>query len=100
MKLAILVVFSLLLSVVPVRAQFSAQRDAMYIATLKAVTDYKINDEENIRDIEALRENRRFNKELSVMLSKLSNNRNKNSVNNRVYRILLKAGKEIYNELN
>lgn len=81
-------------------AQYSAQKEAMYIATLKAVVDYKINDEENLRDIEALRENERFKKDLMKMLAKLSNNRTKDSTNNRVYRIILKAGKDIYNELN
>ena len=81
-------------------AQYSAQKDAMYMATIKAVADYKINDEENIKDIESLRENKRFNKDLQKMMEKLSNRRTKNSTNNRVYKILLQAGKEIYNELN
>ena len=81
-------------------AQYSAQKEAAYIATLKAVTDYKINDEENIRNIERLRENQKFNNELQEMLAKLSNRRTKDSTNTRVYRILLQAGKEIYNELH
>jgi hypothetical protein len=81
-------------------AQYSAQREAMYMATLKAVADYKINDEENLRNVESLRENQRFNRDLTKMLSKLSNRRTKDSVNERVYKILLQAGKEIYNELN
>ena len=81
-------------------AQYSAQKDAMYIATLKAVVNYKIDDEENYRDMEALRQNRRFNEKLSKMMSKLSNQRTKNSTNSRVYRILLQAGKDIYNELD
>ena len=81
-------------------AQYSAQKEAMYIATLKAVVDYKINDEENLKDIQSLRENERFKRDLMSMMAKLSNNRTKNSTNNRVYRILLQAGKDIYNELN
>jgi hypothetical protein len=81
-------------------AQYSAQREAMYMATLKAVADYKINDEENLRNVESLRENQRFNRELTKMLSKLSNRRTKDSVNEKVYKILLQAGKEIYNELD
>lgn len=82
------------------QAQYSAQKDAAYMATLKVVADYKINDEENIKDIESLRENERFNRELQTMMSKLSNRRTKDSTNARVYRILLKAGKDIYNELH
>lgn len=82
------------------QAQYSAQKDAMYIATLKAVVNYKIDDEENYNNMESLRENQRFNEKLSKMMSKLSNRRTKNSTNTRVYRILLQAGKEIYNELD
>lgn len=95
-----LTVWILLLSVSAAHAQFSAQAEAKYMATLKAVVDYKINDEENYNDIESLRQNKRFNQELSKMISKLSNRRTKNSTNSRVYKILLKAGKDIYNELN
>lgn len=80
-------------------AQYSAQKDAMYIATLKAVTDYKINDEENIKDIEALRENQRFLQDLRKMMKKLSNQRGKDALNARIYKILQNAGKEIYDEL-
>ena len=72
----------------------------MYMATLKAVTDYKMGDEENLRDLDQLRESERFNRDLYKMIEKLSNRRTKNSTNIRVYNILLKAGKELYNELN
>ena len=80
-------------------AQYTAQNDAMYIATLKAVVDYKIEDDENIKDVESLRNNKRFLIDLRRMLDKLSNRRTKNSTNTRVYKILIKAGKDIYNEL-
>lgn len=80
-------------------AQYTSQKDAMYLATIKAVADYKIDDKENIKNIEALRSNKRFLQELRSMISKLSNNKNKNSTNNKVYKILINAGKEIYNEL-
>lgn len=40
----------LLAGVQEASAQFSAQKDAQYIATLKAVVNYKINDEENLKD--------------------------------------------------
>ena len=81
-------------------AQYSAQKEAMYMATLKAVTDYKMGDEENLKDLDQLRESQRFNRDLQKMINKLSNRRTKNSTNTRVYNILLKAGKELYNELN
>ena len=48
-----------------------AQRDAMYLATLKAVLDYKMNDEENIKQLEKLRENKKFNRDLQKKLAKL-----------------------------
>ena len=99
-KIFYLVILGLFLSAKSAAAQYSAQNEAKYIATLKAVVDYKINDEENYADIESLRENRRFNQDLTKMLAKLSNRRTKNSTNSRVYKILLKAGKDVYNELN
>ncbi len=100
MKIFYLVILGLFLSAKSAAAQYSAQNKAKYMATLKAVVDYKINDEENYADIESLRENRRFNQDLTKMLAKLSNRRTKNSTNSRVYKILLKAGKDVYNELN
>ena len=99
MKFFGIMAMMLLLCVTAANAQYAAQNDAMYMATLKAVADYKIEDEENIKDIESLRANQRFLTELRKMLGKLSNRRTKNSVNTRVYNILLKAGKDIYNEL-
>ena len=100
MKALCFVLFCLIIPCFSVNAQFASQRDAMYLATIKAVADYKINDEENIKDIEILRQSQKFHDELTKMLSKLSNNRTKNSTNNRGYKILIKAGKDIYNELN
>ncbi|MBE6458927.1 MAG: hypothetical protein IJW72_06700 [Alphaproteobacteria bacterium] len=80
-------------------AQYAAQNDAKYIATLKAVVNYKIEDEENLSAVEHLREDQRFNRQLLRMLDKLQNTRTKNSTNKRIYDILLRAGKEVYNEL-
>lgn len=81
-------------------AQFSAQKDAAYLATLKAVTDFKINDDEVLKDIEKLRQNEKFNQDLQKMLYKLTNSRTKTGKNRRVYQILQRAGKEIYDELS
>lgn len=80
-------------------AQFASQKDATYIATLKVVTDYKIDDEENLREMEQLRNDEKFNKKLEKMLNKLHNNRTKTGKNKQVYNVLLKAGREIYDIL-
>ena len=100
MKMADMVVLGVLLVVPPAHAQYAAQKDAAYIATLKAVVNYKIDDEENLAKIEKLRENERFNRDLVKMLDKLSNKKTTNAVNSRAYKILIQAGKDIYNELN
>lgn len=92
MKLAfVLALFSFFMAV-PASAQFAATQDAQYIATLRAVLNYKIDDEENIRNIEKLREDKWFNQKLTRMLDKLQNTRSKNATNRRVYDILIKAG--------
>lgn len=100
MRLLILSFILAFLNSATVYAQYTSQREAMYIATLKAVVNYKIDDEENISDIEKLRQNERFNRHLQEMLDKLQNTRNKNSTNKKVYNILLQAGKDIYNLLD
>ncbi len=100
MKIKLSVLLMAMLLTFEADAQYAAQEDAMYLATLKAVVNYKIDDEENLKNVEALRTNQRFLQDLSKMMAKLSNRRTKNSVNSRVYKILLKAGKDIYKELN
>lgn len=100
MKIFYFVLFYLLLYSSIANAQFAAQKDASYLATLKAVLDFKMSDEENIKDLNLLRENVNFNRKLARMMTKLSNNRSKDSTNTKIYKILKKAGKDIYNELN
>ena len=100
MRLFCLILLSLLLNTNNVNAQFTAQKDASYIATLKAVLDFKMSDEENLKELDSLRENANFNKKLARMMKKLSNKRSKDSTNTKIYKILIKAGKDIYNELN
>ncbi len=80
-------------------AQLASQKDARNMAVLKAVVNYKINDEENMRDIEKLREDVQFNQRLLRMLDKLSNERTKDARNKRVLEILEKAGDDLYREL-
>ena len=74
---------------------FAAKEDAENLAVLKAVVNYKIDDDEHIKDIESLRQDERFNRRLRKMLDKLSNSRTKNSTNKKVLDILEKAGKDI-----
>lgn len=83
----------------PSSAQMSASKNAQYLATIKAVADYKINDEEELRNVERLRQNERFNRQLQDMMSRLQNTRTKNSKNQRILKILEDAGKEIYDIL-
>lgn len=82
-----------------VSAQMSASQDAQYLATIKAVANYKIDDEEEIRNVERLRANEAFNRQLQKMMEKLQNTRTKNSKNQQVLQILKRAGKEIYDIL-
>lgn len=93
----ILILFGMMCK--PVGAQYTSQNDAAYLATIKAVADYKIDDEEDVKNVEKLRQDERFNRKLAKMLAKLNNSRNKDAKNRRVYNILKRAGKEIYDEL-
>ncbi len=88
------------LTVSDVNAQYSASKDAQYLAVVKAVANYKINDEENLRQVEKLRENEAFNRKLQKMLEKLSNSRTKDTTNRKVLQILERAGKDIYDLLD
>lgn len=83
-----------------VNAQYSASKDAQYLAVIKAVANYKINDAENLRQVEKLRENENFNRKLQKMLEKLSNSRTKDTTNRKVLQVLERAGKEIYDLLD
>lgn len=78
---------------------FSAQQDAVHLAVIKAVANYKIDDEETVKDVNNLRQNQRFNLQLQKMLNKLSNSRTKDSKNRQVLKILDRAGKDIYDIL-
>lgn len=92
----LLVALMVLSFVCRAEAQYSSQKDAKYVATLKAVVNYKIDDKEHVRDIESLRQNRQFNEKLQKMLDKLSNERTKDAKNRQVLKILEKAGEDIY----
>lgn len=97
--LGVLSFLSLLLCSYAAQAQYSSSKNAQYLATIKAVANYKINDEEEYRNVEKLRQDARFNEKLQSMLNKLQNSRNKNSDNKKILKILEDAGKEIYDIL-
>lgn len=98
--LRVFIVLLALLCAYPAQAQYSASKKAQYVATLKAVTNYKIEDEEIIRDIEKLRENRSFTEDLQRKLDKLSNRRTKDGTNRKILKILENAGEQIYKLLD
>lgn len=100
MKILPLVMAVTVLAASDVNAQYSASKDAQYLAVVKAVANYKINDEENLRQVEKLRENEAFNRKLQKMLEKLSNSRTKDTTNRKVLQILERAGKDIYDLLD
>ncbi len=90
---------ALIILAAPAAAQYSSQRDARNMAVLKAVVNVKIDDEENLKDMEKLRANQAFNRDLQRMLDKLDNSRTKNSKNKQVLDVLERAGNDIYNLL-
>lgn len=96
----VFIILAVVFCISPAQAQFSASKNAQYIATLKAVVNYKIEDKEIIKDIEKLRENRMFMERLQKKLEKLSNQRTKDSTNRKVLKILEKAGEDIYKLLD
>ncbi len=100
MKILPIVMLATLLATGDVNAQFAASKDAQYLAVMKAVANYKIDDEETLRQMEELRSNEKFNNKLQKMLDKLSNARTKDTTNRRVLQILERSGKEIYDLLD
>lgn len=96
MRNNILYLFLFCLFFLPNTAQaLAAKEDAENLAILMAVMNYKIDDNEYLKDMESLRQDERFNRRLRKMLDKLSNNRTKNSTNKKVLDILEKAGKDL-----
>lgn len=91
----ILAVLSVLCFAMPVHAQYSASKNAQYVATLKAVVNYKIDDEEIVRDVDRLRGNQTFVMKLQKKLEKLDNRRTKDNKNRKILKILEKAGEDI-----
>ena len=98
-KVLILSLFLLVLPVVSVWAQSTTLNKAKYLATLKVVSEHKMNDKSIVSDLDKLRQYSRFNQELSKMLEKLDNSKPNDAKNQKIMRILERTGKEIYNEL-
>lgn len=97
--LSLITIIAVAICASPAQAQYSSTKNAQYLATIKAVANYKINDEEEFRNVERLRQDARFNEKLQSMLNKLQNSKTKNSDNKKILKILENAGKEIYNIL-
>ncbi len=95
-----LLIFAAAFSSSPAKAQFAAQKEAAYLATIKVVADYKIDDEEQQKAMERLRNDQAFNRKLLRMRDKLTNSRSKDSTNRQVLDILERAGKELYDLLD
>lgn len=100
MKYLPLIIVLLFSNMASAQYHTSSEMDAVYMATLKAVVDYKMDDEENIKTLEKLRQDKKFNDKLKKKIEELNNNRSKSGKNKRVYDILKTTGKRIYNELN
>ena len=84
---------------VSAHAQVAALNEAKYITTLKVVADHKMKDADLVSDIDKLRQNKNFNRDLVQMLAKLDNDKPNSAKNLKIKRILERTGKEIYNEL-
>lgn len=99
LKKVVLVVFFSVICAFVAQAQVAALNEAKYITTLKVITDHKMNDADLVSDIDKLRQNENFIKDLKKMMAKLDNDRPNSAKNLKIKRILEKAGKDIYNEL-
>ncbi len=99
LKNLFLIGFCVVMSSFAAQAQVAALNEAKYITTLKVVADHKMNDADLVADIDKLRHNENFLRDLKKMVAKLDNDRPNSAKNLKIKRILEKAGKEIYNEL-
>ena len=100
MKTLPLIMIVAALSTHDAAAQYAATQDAQYLAVIKAVADYKIDDEKEFDNIEKLRQDERFRRKLYKMMQKLNNNKSRDATNQRVFQVLRRAGKEIYDILD
>ncbi len=80
-------------------AQSATLNKAKYLATLKVVSEHKMKDEDIVKDLEKLRQSKKFKQELSKIVEKLDNSRPSEAKNRKIMQILERAGKEIYYEL-
>jgi hypothetical protein len=98
-KICFLIVCGLFFAMGTAQAQMASLNKAKYITTLKVIADHKINDDDIIDDVDKLREYDKFKKDLKAMIDKLDNSHPREAKNQKIMRILEKAGKEIYEEL-
>lgn len=76
-------------------AQSSSQQEAANMAILYAVLNKKMKDEDIAKDLDSLRNNKRFIEKLEKKLAKLSNSKNSDAKNRQIRKILQDAGKDI-----
>jgi hypothetical protein len=89
----------MLFASMPAHAQMATLTRAKYIATLNVISNHKMKDEDLAKDLDKLREVKRFNEELIKMRNKLDNSKPNDAKNRKIMQILEQAGKDIYNEL-
>ncbi len=59
-----------------------------------------MNDTENIKQLDKLRKDEKFNQKLQEMLEDLDNEKRSSRKDKRVYELLIRAGKNVYNVLD
>ncbi|MFI3241015.1 MAG: hypothetical protein R3Y43_00435 [Alphaproteobacteria bacterium] len=100
MKFFLSILFFVLTISQQANAQLSSQKDASYLVIMKVVSDYKIDDDEHIKNVESLRGSQRFNDKMLKLRKKLDNSNDKDTANEQVLNVLLSAGQEIDEILN
>lgn len=101
MEMRFLFLFSVFFSAICINAhaQMNSQKEAAYMATLYAVLNQKMMDSDIQKDLESLRQNERFVRNLQKKIDKLTNGKNSTSKDSQVRKILEQAGKDIDNLL-
>ena len=84
---------------VQAKAQSATLNKAKYLATIKVISEHKMDDADIEKDMDKLRSNKKFKQILNKMVEKLDNTRPNEAKNRRIMQILERAGKEIYDEL-
>lgn len=73
------------------------QKTARNLMIVKEVVNFKMGDENLAKYYDNLDDNKRYNKDMDKIFSKLSNSKRSNTKNKKVIEILNDAGERIYN---